>query len=370
MKVIEYLNHPGNTIELLKDTYGIKVSQNDTYPNLYVLNYCQIESPKTHPIIRECRSLVIEKSSNDKTYKVVSRSFDRFFNLGEELDVDHDITSMVAHEKVDGSLVTLFHYQGEWLYRTRSMIMPEESLKINGGLLSWKELIESTTDGLLGTLVPDLSYIMEIVSPENRIVTRYPTRSIYLLAVRNNKTGEFQKISYPDESGILIPRQYQFDTIQHCIDASKSLPNLEEGYVLYDKDTGAPVVKVKSPAYVAAHRLRGETILTPKRMIDLLLLNEQDEYLSIFPEDKDAFKPYQDAFINMFETIDLMWQSVKHIEDQKSFALKVKEFPYSGILFKTRACREFQSTRELFDMMSDKSKYRLVEYFVVPTEMK
>ena len=73
MKTIEYIKKNG--IESLKSEFGINVKE---YDDLFVLNYDQIESPKTHPIVQECRSLIL-----DKQFNVVSRSFDRFFNFGE-----------------------------------------------------------------------------------------------------------------------------------------------------------------------------------------------------------------------------------------------------------------------------------------------
>ena len=44
MQVLQYLST--NTLAQLKEDFGIKVSQNELYPYLYVLNYDQINSPK------------------------------------------------------------------------------------------------------------------------------------------------------------------------------------------------------------------------------------------------------------------------------------------------------------------------------------
>ncbi len=38
--------------------------------------------------------------------------------------------------------------------------------------------------------------------------------------------------------------------------------------------------KIKSPSYVAIHHLRGEG-LCPKKIAELILINETDEYLNI-----------------------------------------------------------------------------------------
>jgi hypothetical protein len=75
-------------LEKLKEELGIKfkIYHED---GIVILNYDQIESPKSHPIVIECRSLIL----NIYTLGVVSRKFDRFFNHGEcpEFYSDFDI---------------------------------------------------------------------------------------------------------------------------------------------------------------------------------------------------------------------------------------------------------------------------------------
>lgn len=83
MKVIEFIKQNGTDAEsieaglkALTEQFAISVKKVD---DLLVLNYNQIDSPKTHPYVIECRSLIMEAG----TLKVVSRSFDRFFNIYE-----------------------------------------------------------------------------------------------------------------------------------------------------------------------------------------------------------------------------------------------------------------------------------------------
>ena len=113
MNILAYLE--SHSLEDLTAELGIKVAQNEKYPDLYCLNYCQIKSPKTNPIVKECRSLVLEIKYIDSVRKtecrIISRSFDRFFNYGEAgTGDDMKPNEMIAYEKVDGSLVGLFYY--------------------------------------------------------------------------------------------------------------------------------------------------------------------------------------------------------------------------------------------------------------------
>ena len=372
MEVTEYLNSEGKSLDTLKEEYGIKVTQNPDYPLLYCLNYCQINSPKFHPIVRECRSLVVVLDEETGNFYPQSRSFDRFFNYSEDPDQVVDITKLEAFEKLDGSLVTLFCYRGEWLYRTKSMIMPAEDMMVNGSDLSWKELIEGSLQEFCEECVWDYriwegsSFIFEITSPENRVVTRYTERQAYLLAVRGDTFGGY--LSHEDVQemaefiGVNYPKKYSFDTMEHCLEASKNLPNLEEGYVMYNK-YGVPVMKVKSPAYVAAHRLRGENVLTGKRIMDLIFINEHEEYLAIFPEDKDRFYPYLIAQSDAEDQFEELWQEHGDKEDQKEFALCVKDEHVNTLMFMKRQNIDL-TFQQCFDRLRDSAKYRIVEGYL------
>ena len=74
MKVIEYIKEHG-TVKL-NEEFGIMVKKYEE--GLYVLNYDQINSPKSNDIVKECRGLIL-----DHEFNIVSRSLDRFFNWNE-----------------------------------------------------------------------------------------------------------------------------------------------------------------------------------------------------------------------------------------------------------------------------------------------
>lgn len=347
---------------MLVEEFKIKVTEHPEY-GLYVLNYDQIESPKNHQITNECRSLVVTKHKNSGAYSVVSRSFDRFFNYGEIQEDNHDITKMSAYEKVDGSIVSLFYWNGEWLYRTRSVIMPTS--QVNGWDKTWKELIEPV---LLDKGFRDynhntsLTYIFEVVGVENRVVTRYEESAAYLLAVRDNLTGWYGNPENlnPELRGWKLPNKYTFNTFEHCLQAAKDLRDLNEGYVLYDQ-FGTPKVKVKNPAYTAAHLLRGEG-LNSKRIMQLTFMNEVDEYLSIFPEDAEHFEKYIIAYNELQHEIKNVYWVNSMIVEQKDFALSVKDFCYSGVLFSAR--KQKKDPLEVLHSMDESYKIKLLTQYM------
>src|SRR3990167_1264052 len=106
MKVIQYLKEFG--IDKLKEEFFIKVKEYEE--GLLVLNYDQINKPTTHPIVMECRGLIL-----DKNFNIVSRSFDRFFNLGEATETQEhiDISKAYLHDKIDGSLIKIYRWNGD-----------------------------------------------------------------------------------------------------------------------------------------------------------------------------------------------------------------------------------------------------------------
>lgn len=364
MNVLDYLNS-GKTLDDLKEEFGIKVSQNPLYPDLYCLNYCQINSSKykDHPIVVECRSLVL-RDVGDLGFILESRSFDRFFNYGEIGTFDEsEIQPITAMEKIDGSLISVWYSTtyNKVMYRTKSMIMPGDDVKINWHNLTWKELIESTIN--LKEITVYYDYMFEVVSHENRVVTKYADRKAYLLGVRvgHYYTTRFNLALLAEKLGVELPKVYDFNSYSECINEAISLPDLQEGFVILKDDK--PVLKIKSPAYVAAHRLRGESTPSPKRIMDMIFINEHLEYLAIFPEDEPLFVPYVKAYLDMHNDFTKMWDNYKDIDDKKEFAMSVKSSPVASILFTMKKSPESQFN-DLFDNLFTATKYKIVESYL------
>ena len=78
---------------------GIKVKHHPVYPNLMHFSYDQIESPKAHPIVQECRGIILDSANN---WKVIAYPFNRFPNYGEQWGGAIDWTNVRVQEKVDG----------------------------------------------------------------------------------------------------------------------------------------------------------------------------------------------------------------------------------------------------------------------------
>lgn len=333
----------------LTEQYGIKVRK---YPedNLVLLDYDQIESPKTHPIVVECRSLILAMD----TLEVVSRKFDRFFNLGEAPDLyqDFDFAKAVVMEKADGSLIGVYFNPStsRWEISTRGMAKAEGEHMFGGTFrdkvlaafgFESEEHFQHTWNEHLHT---GYTYIFEFCSPENRIVTKYEYAHMVLTGCRNNETGaedEFYHLRTAvdcfHEIGLDVraPKKFDLESDDFVAEANK-LDGLQEGFVIWCETTGRRV-KVKAHTYMVAHKLRGnDAVPTRKNLLALVLEGEVDEFLVYFPEWKDLINKTQFEVRGVELSLKYQWEQNRYLGSQKDFALAVKDVPASWALFKAR----------------------------------
>ena len=319
----------------------------------------------------ECRSLILDRH----TLGVVARGFDRFFNQGEcpEFYSDFDITRSEVFEKEDGSLIPVWFnaYDNRWEIATRSMIFAEGE-HVMGGTFRYKVIAafgcaseEDFQKKAASNFLKSVTYIFEYVSPENRIVRRYEKAEMVLLAIRCLADGSyFQRYNLEREADMMkvnglnvrAVKQFNLGSFDEILAAIKELPALEEGYVCFDPVSGKRV-KIKNPSYVAIHQIRGEGQLSMKRVYALVLENDHEEYLTYYPEDRAAFQPAIDAVKRMEYNIAATWNTVKDVEDQKGFALRVKNFSFSGVMFEAR--KRGESPVHVFHTMDLNKKLRL-----------
>ena len=325
-------------LKSLIEQYDLKASF-DEENKLVIVNYNQISTPK-NDITDQFRGVIFDYLDPERM-TVVRRSMDRFYNYGEERCGEVDFNHAIGFEKLDGSFISLWYWprKGTWNIATRGTIFAETP--VGGFDKTFKELVLEGLEvkdmkqlqELCADLDTECTYNLEVTSKWNRVVRRYDTTSVWYLNERNVVTGEYYA-GIPPLLEFKMPKQFDFSNFEDCVEKSKELNNLDEGFVIYMD--GVPTAKVKSPAYVAAHRLRGEG-LTPNRCSELVAIHEEEEYLAVFPEDADIVQPYVDAREVMYARCASVWTNTKNAEDQKTFALLVKEFPFSGVLFGARA---------------------------------
>ena len=324
--------------ELSKPPFCIRVSEDG---DLYLLKYSQIDSEFSNPIVRECRGIVLEKWNN----KIVAYPFDKFFNYAEKYADAIDWNTSKITEKIDGSLFKLFYYNG-WNVGTNGTIDAFKALTPIGKSFGDLFMEASLKQGLdFNALNPDITYIFELVGPYNKVVVTYPETKIYHIGARNN----ISLLELDLDVGIEKPKQYHMRTIEECIEIAKSLSFSSEGYVVVDANWKR--VKVKSPAYVAAHHLVNNGCVTRLRILDLILQGETTEFVGYFPEYKKDIEEVEHKLNSYIQTIKEVYE--KEIKqninlDRKTFAQVATKYAYAYVFFALYDKKITQDDIEIF----------------------
>ena len=326
----------------LTEQLGIKVKFYDE-EGVVLLDYHMIDSPKMNPIVIECRSLILDTF----TFEVVSRKFDRFFNYGEAMEYYHDfdLSRSVIMEKADGSLIGVYHHNGKWHISTRGMAFAEGEHTFGGTfkdkVLNAFGMDEQEFQSIFSVFNKNLTFVFEYTSPENRVVTKYERPEMVLLGANEGEkewdydTMYCNLVAYGVKN-IRKVKTYSASDMDAVVSLANSLPNLEEGFVIYDP-VSSKRMKVKSSLYVVAHSIRGNDPLpTKKNLLRLLFTGELGEFCAYFPEWSERASDIQREVDNAYRELAIAWDKYKHLESQKDFALSIKDVPYNGILFQAR----------------------------------
>lgn len=308
--------------------YSLIVKRHHEFPNLVLLKYNQIESDMDSPLVCQCRGLILDEADN---WACVSRPFDKFWNAHEGRAATIDWTTARVQEKLDGSLMQLYHYQGTWRVATSGT--PDASGQVNGADITFADLFWQTAQGQRERFgLPHntrLTWLYELMTPLNRVVVRHTEPRLVCIGARDRVTGEEFCVENQHGSVRSFPLTSMVDVVK-TFDTMQPLD--QEGYVIVDDAFNR--IKVKHPGYVALHHLRDN--LTPRGIVDVVRRGEAGEVVASFPEWKPEFDRVTVAYTWLVECIQLRWDQWRHTVIQKEFALAVKDLPYSGVLFALR----------------------------------
>lgn len=341
----EYLQEHGLTS--LCGKYGIKATPHGEYANLVLLKYNQINSPMAEPIVQECRGLILD---SDKDWAVVCRPFDKFFNYGEPNAASIDWESARVYEKLDGSLMSLYFYDGKW--RVSSSGKPDAGGPMGNTSQTMGECFWQVWKGL-GYELPHEMYVgwtfmFEFMTPWNQVVVRHEKPRIVNIGARSDNLRDIGDCIGGLAFGWEIVRQFDLTTADGILEAAAELKPLEcEGYVV--RDAFGHRVKVKSPAYVALHHMKDS--FTRRRMVELLQANEGDEFLSYFPEFAEEYRQVKSRYDTAVMATEFVWNTFKDRDlTQKEFALSVQAQRTKAALFALRAGK-FDSPKAFYNSM-------------------
>ena len=332
LELIKFLENNSNWKEILsKPPYCLTIKEGDGF---ILLKYNQIDSNFNYELVRECRGIIL-----DNNLKPVCIPFFKFGNYGESYCPDIDWKSARVQEKVDGSLIKVWFYDGRWRVSTNGTIDAYKS-DIGQSIFSVMNIPYQTFGGLFDKakencgldfdrLDKNKTYMFELVSPYNKVVVPYKNIEIYHIGTRDNIT--FKELD--EDIGVKKPKQYDLHTLEDCIATANKMPYNEEGYVVVDKNWNR--VKIKSPQYVAVHHLKNNGELNFASLVQLIRENEIEEFCTYFPEYKEIVIKLKNKIEEVIERLETNLEKLtkETFETKKDFALKVKDLPFSAFYF-------------------------------------
>lgn len=218
--------------------------------------YEQFAARREDALANQCRGLILREG----TWDVLAYPFDRFFDHDEPFAAAVDWSTAACEEKLDGTLCIVYWDEKErrWHVGTRST--PEAHLSVDGGEDPIRVMVYRAAGGSLEEYMAfqdrGITWMFELTGPDNRVVCQYGAPALTLIGAR--RLSDFQEID-PEplarraaSARWRTPERWLVRDLPDLVARIADRSPLEvEGAVV--KDAGFRRVKVKSPAWLAAH---------------------------------------------------------------------------------------------------------------------
>ena len=174
--------------------YSLHARRHAELPNLILLHYDQLASSMKNPIVRECRGIVLDAANADSPFLPVSCPYFKFDNYNPSLHkplLSHAgvWSGCKVYDKLDGSMVNLYYYDGRWRVSTSNCadggnpVGKRSTATQTFEHLFWDVWAEIGNPDA-ATLPHDLCFMFELVTPENRVIVPVSRRCLTLHGVR------------------------------------------------------------------------------------------------------------------------------------------------------------------------------------------
>jgi RNA ligase len=304
---------------------GWLISQTHPTLPLTIYNYSQATQyeAKWDEVTLSCRGLVFDDEGNQVSYP-----FKKFFNIEENKHTPAN--DFEIYEKVDGSLITVFNYNGEWVVSSRGSFTSDQAIAAQK---LFKQLMN------LDRIDKAATYLFELIAPWNRIVVDYGEREELILLGARAKYFEASHLDLYELSKMLgcnLIRKFDFDDYKEIQELNWEN---SEGFIV--RFSNGDRCKIKFADYVKLHR-----VLTNCSSYDIWEnLKEFDK----LPE--EMLQDVPDEFYDWVHGVEWkLRKSFNHIEhlhmahlssiiryglDRKEFALRVQELDDAnhGLIF-------------------------------------
>jgi len=234
---------------------------------------------KWHQDNKHMRSVVVNYAG-----EVISAGFPKFTNWGENPDhfpVPNSLKYCTVVEKLDGSLLIVSKYNGQYILRTRGTV--DASTMANGHEL---EIFKNT---ILSKLADnndtwDYSVLFEWLSPINKIVLNYGDEPSWrLIGFINHINYSLAQQDMLDamakKYGFDRPPTYTFSSVEDLLKDVDQWRG-KEGVVVYSKNDQM-LHKVKGAWYLALHHMKSE-LSNIEKVIDVWLEQGMPDYQTFY----------------------------------------------------------------------------------------
>lgn len=367
-RILYFIKHnPDNWEQKLND----RLIRTNHTGNLVCFKY-STEADFSDPLVCEARGIIIDIVHQ----LVVCWPFDKFFNVQEQYAADIDWKTARVLEKIDGSLIKLYWFNGKWVFATSSTCDAGNASVAGYKDITYRDVIlRADNYGKISfdDLDKGYTYLFELVSPMTQIVIKYGKTTLYYLAARENATGE--EIDFELED-FKKPRSFSLRTIDECLEAAVKLNKdseedlTDEGFVVVDGKHNR--IKIKSPAYVTRHQIANNRVFTTKRVTDLFIQGADFAKLAKeFPNEARIIKYYDWQFeevrhkiIEMAEYARALYEEYDH--DRRAVANEIKSKPYAWVGF--AAIDNDKTPEDLMKMLSLSKLEKLITEYNFDTD--
>jgi RNA ligase len=313
--------------EMIDDDY-ISVTKHYMY-DLFIYNYTRKTQYEQYwnEYTKICRGLILDSNNN-----IVARPFKKFFNL-EELNVnDIPKEEFEVFEKMDGSLGIIYQTDSGPYIATRGSFISEQADKAN-------RLLYTKYKNCLSLFKKNVTYLVEIIYPENRIIVDYGNiEDLILLAVIDNETGKDLPL---DDIGLPIVRKYY--GIKDYTKCKRLNWEDKEGFVIKFKNDYR--MKIKFDEYIRLHRLI--TRISNKDIWEYLRINaDYTEILDRVPDEFDVWVRKTVETLNTeYDNIETyLNDNFKVLSNRKLTAEYFLKLKYSSLFFMKLDNKDYKET--------------------------
>ena len=347
-----------NTFNSLIEKHGVYVSFSKT-GHKFSLSYDQIEAKNDDPLSQECRGLIL-CTEDGKSFlsdaievngrlsynhicpgktKVLAYPMRRFFNHGQgsAVNIDWNDSGISVLEKMDGTLCIVYFDSiiSKWCVATRSV--SEADLFMDNGIFTFRTLFEKALQETCGKpfdvyvehLDKNITYCFELTTPYNRIIVKYDSNRVTLLAARDILSLKEVDIHSLNMHGVPCVHGHTYTSVDDIVNwVSTTNPIEHEGVVIRDSHFNR--IKVKSAAYTAYNRARDILGASDRNCLEIILHEKDDDVLPFLPEEiANNLIKIKEKYVHVMKHYDAVYLSyLKEANDilpgdKKTFALIV-----------------------------------------------